>query len=223
MIVLSRVIQNGNTMFTGLIEHTGKIEHLEKKDAGALIVVNIGSILGVKVGDSIAINGACLTLTSMHNNQYSFDVSDETIKRSNFNRAKIGDIVNVEMPLKVSDRLHGHIVNGHIDCTSIITGIKPSGKYHLFTFELPEKTPYIVEKGFIAVDGISVTPYNIKDRMFTIAVIPYTYEHTNLNSKKIGDIVNIEFDIIAKYIEIMLNKNKGDRLTEAFLKEKGFA
>jgi riboflavin synthase len=210
-------------MFTGLIEYTGSVEHLEKNDTGASIRVKIASLSGAVQGDSVAVNGACLTLTSMANGMYTFDISSETMQKAGFGQGKTGDIVNVEMPRRVSDMLHGHIVNGHIDCTAVIAGIRTTGKYHIVTFELSAKTPYLVEKGFIAVDGISVTPYDVKERMFTISVIPYTYEHTNLKVKKTGDTVNIEFDIIAKYIESMLNKNKGNTVTEAFLKERGFA
>ncbi len=220
---LFKAIHNGDGMFTGLIEYTGIVERIEKKDAGASIAVKIKSLSDAGIGDSIAVNGACLTLTSLLNEMYTFDISSETMQKAGFDHTKAGDVVNIEMPRRLSDRLHGHIVNGHIDCTSVITGIRSSGKYHLFTFELSERTPYLVEKGFIAVDGISVTPYNVKDRIFTIAVIPYTYQHTNLNVKKTGDTVNIEFDIIAKYIESMLNRNKGNNITEAFLKERGFA
>ncbi len=223
MTALFRAIHNGDVMFTGLIEYTGIVERFEKKGDGASIAVKIKSLSDVGIGDSIAVNGACLTLTSMLNEMYTFDISSETMQKADFGHIKTGDVVNIEMPRRVSDRLHGHIVNGHIDCTAVIAVISSSGKYHLFTFELSEKTPYLVEKGFIAVDGISVTPYDVKDRIFTIAVIPYTYEHTNLNVKKTGDKVNIEFDIIAKYIESMLNRNKGNKITESFLKERGFA
>ncbi|MGC8685112.1 MAG: riboflavin synthase [bacterium] len=218
-----RAIQDGDKMFTGLIEHTGIVKHIEKKDSGALLAVSIKTLTSANAGDSIAVNGACLTLLSLTGDIFSFDISTETMQRSNFSRSRTGDVVNIEMPLKVTDRLHGHIVNGHVDCTARIAGIKSLGKHHIFTFELSEKTPYLVEKGFIAVDGISVTPYGIKERAFNIAVIPYTYEHTNLNTKQVGDIVNIEFDIIAKYVESMLNKHNNVKLTEAFLKEKGFA
>ncbi len=210
-------------MFTGLIDCTGIVRRLEKKDMGSSITVTIESLSGAAIGDSVAVNGACLTLTSIAKDTHTFDVSPETMEKTAFGTMKTGATVNVEMPRKLSDRLHGHLVNGHIDCTAVVSTIEPSGKYRLFTFELPEKTPYLVEKGFIAVDGISVTPYNIKVRSFTIAVIPYTYEHTNLDTKRPGDAVNIEFDIIAKYIESMLNTRKGGTITETFLKERGFA
>ncbi len=223
MIAFFRAIRDGDGMFTGLIESTGIVHRIEKKDAGALIAVRIESLPGAGKGDSIAVNGACLTLTSLVDGIYTFDVSSETMQKSAFDRVNTGDVVNIEMPRRVSDMLHGHIVNGHIDGTAIVTGIRSSGKYHVVTFELFAKTPYLVEKGFIAVDGISVTPYDVKERMFTISVIPYTYEHTNLKVKKSGDTVNIEFDIIAKYVESMLNRNTGHKITETFLKERGFA
>lgn len=215
-------------MFTGLIEYTGVVGRIEKKDTGATIAVTIGtvkikSLPQAGIGDSVSVNGACLTLTSIANGIYTFDVSPETMQKADFGHMKTGDVVNIEMPRRASDRLHGHIVNGHIDCTAVIKGIKPSGKHRIFTFELSEKTLYLVEKGFIAVDGISVTPYDVMERIFTIAVIPYTYEHTNLNTKKTGGTVNIEFDIVAKYIENMLNKRKGNKITESFLRERGFA
>lgn len=223
MIFISNAIQIGKKMFTGLIEHIGTIERIQKRSEGNLLVVNIPTLSGTNVGDSIAVNGACLTLVSLTKNMFTFDISAETMQRSSFSRSIAGNVVNIEMPLKVSDRLHGHIVNGHVDCTAKVAGIKPYGKHHIFTFELSEKTSYLVEKGFIAIDGISVTPFEVKDKTFNIAVIPYTYEHTNLNTKAIGDIVNIEFDIIAKYVESILNKRNSVKLTETFLKEKGFA
>ncbi len=211
-------------MFTGLIEHTGIVERMEKKDTGSAISVRIQSLTGAVTGDSIAVNGACLTLTNAADNRYTFDLSSETMGKAAFGQLKSGDIVNIEMPRRVSDRLHGHIVNGHIDCTAQMTGMRQSGNHHIVTFELSAKTPYLVEKGFIAVDGISVTPYDVREqRVFSIAVIPYTYEHTNLKAKKTGAVVNIEFDIIAKYVESMLKRDKSVPITEAFLKERGFA
>ncbi|MCL4557728.1 MAG: riboflavin synthase [Deltaproteobacteria bacterium] len=210
-------------MFTGLIEHTGIVRRIERKDAGASITIEIGQLPQAGVGDSIAVNGACLTLTSVVNDRYAFDVSSETIRKTGFAHSRSGDVANVELPLRLSDRLHGHIVNGHVDCTAAVYGMRPSGRYHIVTFELSERTHYLVEKGFIAVDGISVTPYDIRERLFTIAVIPYTYEHTNLKGRKVGDIVNIEFDIIAKYMESMLKRGSDNKITEAFLKERGFA
>lgn len=211
-------------MFTGLIAHTGTVERMDRQDPGAAISVRIPSLTGAVPGDSIAVNGACLTLTAAAQDRYTFDVSSETMEKTAFGQVKIGDIVNIEMPRQVSDRLHGHIVNGHIDGSARMTGVRQSGKYHIVTFELSVKTPYLVEKGFIAVDGISVTPYDVRDqRIFTIAVIPYTYEHTNLKTRKPGAEVNIEFDIIAKYVESMLKRDKVVPMTEAFLKERGFA
>ncbi len=210
-------------MFTGLIEQTGIVRNIERKDAGASMTLEIGSLPQAVIGDSIAVNGACLTLTSLAHDRYTFDLSSETIQKTNFERSRSGDLVNVEQPLRPSDRLHGHLVNGHIDCTALVSGIHPSGTYRIVTFELSERTHYLVEKGFIAIDGISVTPYDIRERLFTTAVLPYTYEHTNLRSKKVGDIVNIEFDIIAKYMERLLKTRKGGTMTEAFLRERGFA
>ncbi len=210
-------------MFTGLIEYTGVVERIQKKDAGASLTARIESLPEAGTGDSVAVNGACLTLISVSNDVYTFDISPETIQKTGFVRIKSRDVINIERPRRVSDRLHGHMVNGHIDCTAVVAGIKPAGGHHLFTFELSEKTHYLVEKGFIAVDGISVTPYDVNDRLFSIAVIPYTYGHTNLHTRKTGDAVNIEFDIIAKYIESMLHRSKGGTITEAFLKERGFA
>lgn len=210
-------------MFTGLIQCTGMVESIDRKDTGATVTVKIRSLPDLNTGDSVAVNGACLTLLSFERSSYVFDVSPETIRRTGFEQTGRGDTVNIELPSRVSDRLHGHIVNGHVDSTAVISGIKASGKYRLFTFELAESTHYLVEKGFIAVDGISVTPYDVRDRSFTAAILPYTFEHTNLITKKTGQKVNIEFDIIAKYVESMLNKGKDSILTEEFLKQRGFA
>lgn len=207
-------------MFTGLIEHTGIVEDI---DSSGFIKVNIKNLSETHAGDSISINGACLTLVSINKSTYTFELSPETIKTTGFGIIRPYDMVNVELPKRLSDRLHGHLVQGHIDTTADIINIKESGKHHSFTFALKRISPYLVDKGFIAIDGISVTPYNVSGTMFTIAVIPYTYEHTNLNKRHVKERVNIEFDVIAKYIDSILNIKKRSKITEDFLKERGFA
>ncbi len=197
-------------MFTGLIEEVGKIKGINRKGNALTIDVEAKKILeDVKIGDSIAINGVCLTVVYLKENGFSFDVSQETINRSNFKYLKIGDYVNLERALKVSDRLGGHIVQGHVDTTGKIKKITPLGEHTIFEIEIPkEYENLIVEKGSISIDGISLTINTIENNTISLNIIPHTIENTNLKYRNVGDIVNIEFDIIGKYVWHMLEKIK---------------
>lgn len=157
---------------------------------------------GMKNGDSIAVNGACLTVTEFDNSSFTADVSGETVKRSNLGKQRAGDRVNLERPMKLSDRLGGHLVSGHIDGIGIVRGVEKKGGMLHFTFEVPKEIqPYLISKGSIAIDGISLTVNEVNGNRYTVTVIPHTAEMTTLGFKKAGDIVNLEADMIGKYVE----------------------
>ena len=195
-------------MFTGLVEEVGKVREIKKSSKGAKLKVECKNVLeGTKIGDSIAVNGVCLTVVELGENYLSFDISYETLRRSSLSLIKPGSPVNLERALKLGDRLGGHILQGHVDTTTKITAIKREGEGYTFTFKLPKAyTHLVVEKGSIGIDGISLTIADIFPDSFTVAVIPHTFEKTNLKFKKPGDAVNLEFDIIGKYVEKMLKE-----------------
>ncbi len=189
-------------MFTGLIEEVGKVSNIQNKGNHLFLEVSAKKILeDTKIGDSISVNGVCLTVVSMKGEKVSFDVSYETLNRSNLKFLKIGDFVNLERALKVSDRLGGHIVQGHVDTTGKISDITAMQEHTIFKIEIPYGNgKFTVEKGSIAIDGISLTINQIERNILSFNIIPHTIENTNLKHRKIGDIVNIEFDIVGKYI-----------------------
>ena len=191
-------------MFTGIVEEVGVVVGL----AGSQLSVRASRVVdGLKLGDSIAINGACLTVVARNEEEFSVGLSPETIRRTSLGNVKPGNGVNLERPLAVSDRLGGHIVQGHVDATGRITSIRPEEDCVILRVSSPKRLiPYIVEKGFIAVDGISLTVVKKGTSSFTLSVIPYTLENTNLNQMVTGDRVNLEADIVAKYIESLLAK-----------------
>ncbi len=202
-------------MFTGLIEEVGKVKGINRKVDGINVSIEARNILDdIKIGDSIAVNGVCLTVVSLSDKGFSFDVSKETLDRSNLKFLKIGEYVNLERALKVSDRLGGHIVQGHVDTTGNITKITPLGEHTIFEIEIPpEYLNLVVEKGSIAIDGISLTINSIKNNRLSFNIIPHTIKSTNLQFRKVGDLVNIEFDVIGKYVWNMLEKIKGKEET----------
>ena len=192
-------------MFTGLVEEAGRILSLKKSSQSAVLKVGCQKITeDIKIGDSISVNGVCLTVVSFEKDSVIFDVSGETLRRSNIGVLKTNDFVNLERALRFSDRLGGHILQGHVDTTTKVVGIKREGTGFLFSFKLPPAYRHlIVEKGSIGIDGISLTIATLFADTFSVAVIPHTYENTTLKFRKPGDIVNLEFDIIGKYVERM--------------------
>jgi riboflavin synthase len=189
-------------MFTGIVEEVGNIRRLEppRLTVGATTVIE-----GVKNGDSMAVNGACLTVVDLNHTGFTVDLAPETLRRTAFGSLQAGDLVNLERPLAVSDRLGGHIVQGHVDATGRITSLRAEGECILVRITGPRRLMrYIVEKGFVAVDGISLTVVKTGASSFTLSVIPYTLTHTNLKEKSVGDRVNLEVDILAKYVESLL-------------------
>ncbi|MCH9018012.1 MAG: riboflavin synthase [Chloroflexi bacterium] len=191
-------------MFTGIVEEVGVVARLRDHR----LTVQARKVLGdMKLGDSIAVNGACLTVVAMNEDSFSVDLSPETLRRTSFTGLAEGNVVNLERPLLVTDRLGGHIVQGHIDGTGRITSCTPEEDCVILRVRSPKKLmPYIVEKGFIAVDGISLTVVKRSALSFSLSVIPYTLQNTNLQGKTPGDLVNLEADILAKYVENLLSR-----------------
>ena len=216
-------------MFTGIIEEVGKVAFLERNANNSQVKVMAKKVLKeTKLGDSIAVNGVCLTATHIGNDYFIADIMDETYRRSNLGNLRKGSIVNLERALTLQSPLGGHIVTGHIDGTG---KIEKTYKEDIATWIVintsTELLKYIVEKGSIAIDGISLTVAYVSSECFKVSIIPHTGEETTLLAKKVGDIVNIECDIVGKYIEKFINnkneKNtKQDSISEKFLLENGF-
>lgn len=192
-------------MFTGIVEALGKVESTH----GSL-VINC-PLDDIKVGDSVAVNGVCLTVTNAKHGKLSFDVSEETLKRSNLKFLKKGDWVNLERALSLNSRLGGHILQGHVDTTLRILELYQTSGHWSLKVELPsEFSMLVVEKGSIGIDGISLTVNYVSNRSFSINIIPHTYQNTNLKFRKAGDLVNVEFDVIGKYVINYLNQKGRD-------------
>ena len=191
-------------MFTGIVEEVGLVAELQ----GHRLNIRAGLVTdGLGEGDSIAINGACLTVVARSQGDFWVELSPETLRRTSLGLLAPGGRVNLERPLAVSDRLGGHIVQGHVDATGRITSSRPEGDSVIMRIGAPKRLmPYIVEKGFVAIDGISLTVVKKGTSSFTVSVIPYTRQHTNLEEKGPGDRVNLEADIVAKYIESLLTR-----------------
>jgi riboflavin synthase len=203
-------------MFTGLIEEVGEIIEVRSSDSGTQLRPQVastrkGSVLQiaasgiakkVRTGDSIAVNGCCLTLTSRRGNRLTFDLLEETIARTNLKKLRRSDQVNLERALPAEGRLGGHFVQGHIDCVSPIVAFDKKGADFRLEVELPaESAQYVARKGSIALNGISLTVAEVLPKSFVAWIIPYTKHHTNLDRTQAGDLVNVEFDILAKYVE----------------------
>jgi len=190
-------------MFSGIIETTGSITKVEQTADGAkLTLTSAIPSEEVSLGESICINGACMTVTAIDEKELSFDISVESLRRTNLGDLRQGSVINLERSLRVNDRLSGHVVSGHVDGVGQVQSIQPEGDSFLYTFAIPtELSRYVVEKGSVAVDGISLTVFHCKPTSFTCAIIPHTYQVTTLHAKKLGDKVNIECDMQGKYIE----------------------
>jgi riboflavin synthase len=194
-------------MFTGLVEEIGKVESIAKSAKSAVITIKAKTVMeGIKLGDSICTNGVCLTVTEFSSDKFSVDVMAESMRRSNLKTLKKGDEVNLERALKLSDRLGGHIVSGHIDGTGRIeTYEKEDNAVWITVSAAPELLKYIVDKGSIAIDGVSLTVAYVDDGVFKVSIIPHTKDVTTLLKKQPGQEVNLECDMIGKYIEKLMN------------------
>ena len=212
-------------MFTGLIEEQGKIKSVNVSSMGMELTVECSKILeDVVLGASISINGACQTVTAFGKDYITVQASNETLKVTNFKNLKQGDFVNLERALTLNKRIDGHIVSGHIDCTAAFVNSKDDGFSKEFFFRIPnEFTKYVIYKGSIAVNGVSLTVASIKDDIFSVALIPTTLREVNLANLKVGEIVNIETDLFAKYVEkIFTSNNNTSKISYSFLAENGF-
>ena len=191
-------------MFTGIVEETGSVARLEPPR----LTVKAEKVLeGLKPGDSISINGTCLTVVELGPQTFSADLAPETLRRTSLGSLAEGGVVNLERAVAVGDRMGGHIVQGHVDGTGRITSIRPEEDCVIIRVRAPKRLmPYIVEKGFVAVDGISLTVVKRGSSSFTLSVIPYTRQYTNLRVKAVGDQVNLEADIVAKYVESLISR-----------------
>jgi riboflavin synthase len=220
-------------MFTGIIEHTGAIEALDLKDDGGRVTIHAPSVApSLAVSNSIAVNGCCLTIVDLHHSRLSADLSGETIRKTSFG-AKSGELkkgarVNLEQPLTAGKEFGGHFVLGHVDTVGRVTHLTPEGENWWFGVEVPaEFARYIVPKGSITIDGISLTVARWQNNIAEVAVIPYTYKNTNIRHSKPGDAVNLEGDVIGKYVERYLKEGHfsartDSPLTVACLIEEGF-
>ncbi len=217
-------------MFTGLIEAIGFVSKIERRGEYKRIVFSSPwDLTGFKAGDSISVNGACLTVVVVDGKAFAVDVSNETIGRTTLGELKPKDPVNLERPLAISDRLGGHLVLGHVDGMATITGRQEDGGSITLTFRISEDLlPYVVEKGSVAIDGISLTVNECRENEFSVIIIPFTSEGTTIGRKRVGDKVNVETDIIGKYVQRFLSgQNREGRTSESgldmdFLDKHGF-
>ncbi len=215
-------------MFTGIIQGLGTVQERRAAGGGAVLSIVPDFVLDSRQeGESIAVDGVCLTARAMDERRFSADVSPETLRRSSLGRLRPGSRVNLERALRLADRLGGHLVSGHVDCVGQVLARRHLGDFTLFTFSVePRLGRYLVEKGSIAVNGISLTVNSCTEASCTVSVIPHTLEVTTLGLAAVGDGVNVEVDIIGKYVEKLLGgplpQASGERLDTAFLARHGF-
>ncbi len=206
-------------MFTGIIEEVGRVI---SAGAGELAIAASEVTAGMETGASIAVNGVCLTVTDFDQSSFSVKVMPETLRRTNLGRLVAGDRVNLERALPLGGRLGGHLVQGHVDATGRVTSISGEGEARLINFYAPPQVmDYLVEKGFVAVDGVSLTIVSKDTSSFGVSVVDYTLKHTNLGNRRVGDTVNLEVDIIAKYVKQFTQADK-QGVTMELLEQQGF-
>jgi riboflavin synthase len=219
-------------LFTGIIEHTGTIEALDLQEDGGRVTIHAPSVApSLAVSNSIAVNGCCLTVVALHDYRLSMDLSGETIRKTSFGakgrELKKGARVNLEQPLTAAKEFGGHFVLGHVDTVGHVTHLTPEGESWWFGVQVPEEfARYVVPKGSITIDGISLTVARWQNNIAEVAVIPYTYEHTNIRDRKPGDAVNLEGDVLGKYVERYLQARKqnapASRISVQELIDQGF-
>lgn len=221
--------QRGDYMFTGIIEEIGTMQNIHKQGSTLILTIQAQKILSdVHLGDSIAVNGVCLTVTNFTKNSFSVDVMPETFNSTSLAALKSGSKVNLERAMAANGRFGGHFVSGHIDGTGTISSIKAEENAVYIEIIIPEHgTQYCLKKGSIAVDGTSLTIFYVKEQSVTISLIPHTRGETILGSKRVGDIVNIEFDLLGKYVRSIVEKkaetnDSPSGITADFLKQTGF-
>ncbi|NVM56528.1 MAG: riboflavin synthase [Desulfobacterales bacterium] len=220
-------------MFTGIIEGLGTVKSVIRTGGGVSMDIQAGFPLNnVRIGDSIAVSGACLTVVHLQNDAFKVDVAPETLSKTTLGQIKVGDRVNLERALRLGDHLSGHLVTGHVDGIGKVTAKRTVGNATLFTFGISEDlSRYIVQKGSVAVDGISLTVNACYRAAFEVSIIPHTASITTMGFKKVGDMVNIETDMVGKYVERFTRhfakgpkeaENRGSSVDEALLKKTGF-
>jgi riboflavin synthase len=196
-------------MFTGIVEHRGSIVSVEGADEGLRIVLDTGPLSDIGVGGSIAVNGVCLTGVAAEPSRVTVDVVSETLARSNLGELKPGDSVNLERPMRVDARFDGHIVQGHIDGVGVVLAVDPEGDGKRMRLRVPESLArYVIEKGSLTVDGVSLTVASIRGTEVEIALIPHSLRVTTLGLRAVGEKVNLEVDVLAKYVEKLLKAGK---------------
>ncbi len=206
-------------MFTGIVEEVGKVTSAQ---SGKLVISASEVLQGIELGGSIAVNGVCLTVTSFNTSSFSVDIMLETLRRTNLGQLHASDRVNLERPLTLDKPIGGHLVQGHIDATGRVASAIREGETTIIRIEAsPEVMHYVVEKGFIAVDGVSLTVVARNAGSFEISIVDYTLKNTNLGSRQVGDLVNLEVDIIAKYVE-QFSQSRDSGITLDLLREQGF-
>jgi riboflavin synthase len=213
-------------MFTGIIQSVGRIARLEPRGGDVRLVVDTTELdlSDVQLGDSISVSGVCLTAVTLEARGFSADVSNETLSLTTLGKLKAGDPVNLEKALRLADRLGGHLVSGHVDGLGKVVSITADGRSQRWTFEVsPALARYIAAKGSVCIDGTSLTVNEVSGGRFGVNLIPHTVEHTAFHVRRVGDAVNIEVDVIARYVEQLLRSGEAPKLDEAFLKQHGFA
>ncbi|MGF6711806.1 riboflavin synthase [Luteibacter sp. W1I16] len=213
-------------MFTGIIQAIGRIARLEPRGGDVRLTVDTSGLdmADVALGDSIAVSGVCLTVIDFDAASFAADVSNETLSHTTLGKHKAGDPVNLEKALRLADRLGGHLVSGHVDGTGKVVSVVPDGRSQRWTFEVPaDVARYIAHKGSVCIDGTSLTVNEVAGNRFGVNLIPHTVAHTAFSARRAGDAVNIEVDVVARYVERLLSSGDSPRLDEAFLKQHGFA
>jgi riboflavin synthase len=207
-------------MFTGIVEEVGRVR--ARTESGLTIAAS-GALEGSRLGDSIAVNGVCLTITTLGQETFTVDIMPETNRRTNLGLLRVGDRVNLERALAVGDRMGGHFVQGHVDGTGKVLEFRPEGEAVIASFSAPpEAMRYIVPKGFIAVDGMSLTVIECDAERFTVSLVKFTRERTILQEKAPGYVVNLEVDILGKYVERFVQGGGRRGITEDFLAQHGY-
>ena len=213
-------------MFTGIIEEVGRVERIEQEGAKRRLTVSCEKLAAeLKIGDSIAVSGVCLTAVDVAPESFSADLAQETWLRTSFSRLKTGALINLELPMRANGRFDGHVVQGHVDGTGTVVSFEPTpnGNDYSLIINVPsELTRYIVAKGSLSIEGISLTVAAIDGTQVRVAIIPHTAEVTNLRSLRAGDAVNLEVDVIAKYVEKMIAPQQASSITLEKLVRAGF-